>query len=442
MFQESFEETNFGSFLHDFNRHIGGSKAQLSIIDKQLTVKIKSVLSFDTTIADELKKIDDMHKALSRERKSYDIFFWAAYREGSRRCIEDYKSDMDHSRLQAAMSQLIQYHHFVEENKDTAADRRKILEEMASIVRLQISTFLSHSKSMAEWTKVGGFLDTCFEWKDARRWRRVFCNQSCAGPSCQNASHYMLHPNTDTIDEAEWVWEGHVYNLHGQYWWRNTKTGERVAGVEHIDRKKVPRDSSQHWVYMGDDMWQNIYTNAVVAGKCNPVSGVSIWASLTPYTSFVISYSILLLSNRRFFAEYFGRDKMQLERVASDYVNIMQRLDADALLGTLNSPRLAMARELLSTNIGSSVSATKYPESGKQLPATIPLPHQLSDPKHWGHLMWQFCNFIDAKHGDSIVLRTVPPIADQIKEHGTIVFESSASMKTSTTDASPGISEP
>jgi hypothetical protein len=444
MFQESFEETNFGLFLRDFNRHIGGNNAQLCIIDKQLTVKIKSILSFDTRIADELKKIDDMHKALSRERKSYDVFFWEAYCEGSRRCKEDYQLHMDHTRLQEAMLQLIRYHHFVEDNNDTQADRPKILEEMASLVRLQISVFLQHAKSMAEWTKVGGFLDTCFEWKDACYWRRILCNERCAGPSCREECHYMLHPDVETINEAEWVWGCHNtgYNHNGRTCWKNTSTGNMVNGIKHSDGKKVPRNYSQHWVRNGPNQWQNVYTNAIANGKCNPVSGESIWASLTPHDSFMISYSILLLSNRKSFAEYFGRDKMQLERAASDYVSVMQRLDADALLGTLNSPRLAMARELLSTNIGSGVSAATYPENSKQLPATIPLPQQLSDPEHWGHLMWQFCNFMDAKHGDSIVLRTVTPVAEQVQEHQTIVLESDSLASRTTSAKEPASTKP
>jgi hypothetical protein len=138
----------------------------------------------------------------------------------------------------------------------------------------------------------------------------------------------------------------------------------------------------------------------------------AVWTSLTPKDFCAISESILLLSYSRMFCSYFGREKVLLERIVSQYNDLVHYLDntyahlgkgckanlkgksrQDTLL--MRRAHTLLVKALQGSHNDKGEFVPKYPHQYKMV-VHVEMPRRLSDPSHWGHLAWQFCEFMDA----------------------------------------------
>jgi hypothetical protein len=412
-YEESLKATNFHAFLQALNDAVGGPAVQLALINQQLRVSLKS-LSSAASIAQELQKVHDIDQALGQPSKPYSQYFWTAYAQCRIAHVAAYKTEFDPKRLHAAMSQLLEYAAFVKAIGGSPTEQAKIVDSMATLVRSQISIVLQNSKRMDDWVEGGCKL--LYDWDEvAKCWRLDVpkCLECKEDTMCRKECHVMLHPNADTIVEADWsksvqkqAQQTYPYGCVPLYVWQNKKTGESVHGIKYDDATKPPCDNPHHWVRNAENEWYNRFTKETVGGEHNPSSGKVTWNNLTPRDMYTISQSILLLSYSKSFCEFFGAEKALLDQVVHGYNDLIQRLNAkrSAFFGqdTLTA-RLTTARAMLCTHLEEVVCddgtiVPKYPDK-YDLIAQVKMPRRLSDPNHWGYLAWQFCHFVDDKQG-------------------------------------------
>jgi hypothetical protein len=179
-----------------------------------------------------------------------------------------------------------------------------------------------------------------------------------------------------------------------QRWVVSTSGGVHSGGPQNL-----PADNPHHWERHGNG-WKNKYTDKVVAGEHNPVTGKVTWSKLTPYDWRTMLNSILLLSYSKHFCEYFGREKVWIERYVHEHVLFIGRLQKEHKSScpwrVAHFRAIAVHRFLQGSHNENGVFVPKYPDKYK-LVVQIELPERLSDPDHWGHLAWRFCQFMEAR---------------------------------------------
>jgi hypothetical protein len=397
--EENLKATNFHVFLDAFHRIAGGDAAQLALIEHQIVVALNKI-SFEQSIAHELKKVYDLHQALDKGDRpttvfEYPQYFWKAYSVGSQKQVEFYQTMMDYNSLQMAMSQLVEYNAFLHGiGQDNEDERRNIADAMIYLVRTQIGTFVKHGMKFENWTKKGSIIDQLFyDWnEEASCWQLDYpqCPQCTLDSVCQQKYHYLLHPDAKALVESDWAiyGEGTRESSDGEY---------SDRGVRFEDKTKPPKDCPQHWVRCSPNQWFNVFTKALQKSEHNPASGRTTWDTLTPHDLCTISESILLLSYSKTFCVHFGREKAWLEKIIQEYlalVSVFGKTTED------KSGRITALRKVLEKCLQGSVNrnGTFVPKCPRKYSfiAQIQKPACLSDPDHWGNLAWQMCEVIDA----------------------------------------------
>jgi hypothetical protein len=305
-------------------------------------------LNFDRIVAHDLRKAYDMGKRLDMPPLSYAEHFWGTYDTCSKVRLKSFVSDMDFCGLHEAMSQLIEYATFLEYVEDSGSELEKSMEAMTLLISKQVRMIVEHSDWQDWMNRVAG--EALYDWNG-----------------------------------AQWLLMGGHY--YGGY--------HRSA-----NKSQPPGDNEHHWKRRRtDDGWENMYTGAIVKGD-KPVRGKLTWKSLSPLDLCTMSQSILLNLHSASFCLYLGHEKHLLEKIVTDVGALRQRLDAkyDAYFGTFNRPpnAAAMLCEWTKGKLNDEAEFEPLCPAKYECVAQIPMPKRLSDPKHWGHLAWMFCSFMDA----------------------------------------------
>jgi hypothetical protein len=400
---------------------VGGNDAQLSLIENQLKLTLDS-LSFDKVLAQELRRLSDIYKALSRKAMPYEVQFWDVYSKNTTQCIASFKSEANTRGIQLAMSQLIAYAQFVEENnKNSNTERKKIVDEMLSLVGLQLQVMLAHAKEPNGWSnECSSLYRELYEWDVTHKcWVDLTtCGLGCTeGFECRSSDHLVWSNHKG----APGLW-GQRQSSGGGCEWYNTKTGQTFPIGKFHDIFKPPP------TVLGTPAPPSAPAPAPFrfgTGYAVPDAKIKFgstltWAKLTPKDFCAISESILLLSYSRMFCTYFGREKVLLERIVSKYNDLVNYLDdtykhlgkgcqanlkgessQDTLL--LRRAHTLLVKALQGSHNDKGEFVPKYPDQYKVV-VHVEMPRRLSDPTHWGHLAWQFCEFMDAhpSYGDLV----------------------------------------
>jgi GTPase SAR1 family protein len=350
-YEGNLKATNFHSFLEAMDHYLG-EPVQLAIIHKQLDVCMKSH-DFDRIIAHELGKAHDMCKRLDMPPLKYAQHFWGIYDNCSAVRFQAYSSDMDLNGLHEAMLQLIEYAKFLESAADRGSELEKALDAMTSLISKQVRWIVQHSDCQVWLNRVRNLL--LYDWN--------------------GASWYIIDPSNQ-------------YQYHHQHQFKNGKS-------------YPPGDNEHHWKRKStDDGWENVYTGAVIDGENKPHRGKLTWASLSPLDFCTMSQSILLNSCSASFCFYVGPEKRLLEKIVSDFGSLLHRLESkyDTHFGACTRPANAKAI-LCEWTEGKFNDQDEFePEcpAKYECVAQIAMPKRLSDLKHWGHLAWMFCTFMDS----------------------------------------------
>jgi hypothetical protein len=359
---ESIEAANFHTFLQALNDCIGGSDKQFKLIEQQLAVARKN-LSFEKVIANELPMIANINRLLDKA-PLYSTYFWDTYQKCSPRQIQRFLTHMDHRSLHNNMSQLSAYGRFVASTDNDQQELGKVLEKMIALVRVYLRKIV-HSIETAREADWSGPLtrQPLYDWG---------------------------------ADERGWV---------------DSISGLPVKGQRR--KKEPPSNNPHHWERTSPGEWKNKYTDKVVTGSANnPAFGKLSWATLSRRDFCTMSQSILLLAYSKSFCEYFGSEKVMLEEYIHEYNRMINRVlqeyhqlnanddDDDEVACAIPSPRIDREYAVLYTFLQGAHDETTgefvplYPDK-YALVARVSMPNRLSDPNHWGHLVWQFSEYAD-----------------------------------------------
>jgi small GTP-binding protein len=364
--EASIEATNFGVFIETLNRCIG-EQAQASLIRKQLEVCVKG-LNFEKVVAEELKKVYNIHKVLGLPVEDCKCYFWNVYTVCSTKCMDDFKVHMDLQSLHGAMLQLVAYAGFLQGVyllDAEVGEHSKIALAMWKLVSHQISCVVNFAES-SEWSKKQGSAgEPIYDWNvSQQRWEEVFF-------SSRHYSHYSHFESNSAY---------------------GPKKGQAT---------KMPlKDSPHHWMRT-EKGWKHVSTGRTTTGEYNPVSGKPVWDTLSPFDFCTMCESILVLSSSKLFCTVFGRQKVSLERVVTTYhctTNYLDKRRNEHGYETSdddNRLRMMLCEWTKGTYTGDYKFEPKYPDK-YQIVAHVEMPEMLSDPNHWGHLAWQLCEFIDS----------------------------------------------
>jgi hypothetical protein len=170
--------------------------------------------------------------------------------------------------------------------------------------------------------------------------------------------------------------------------------------MNHGLRDDHPRlHVSFNWEKVGE-VWENSITKEISHAYRNPGFKDLTWELLSPHDWNAMIGSILLLAHDKYFVENFGREKITLDRLQADlnpwFPGPSDRWEACCdCEHTRNSPR----DHLRSALSGKFTSGAFEPTNPVQynLVVQIDVPKRLSDPTHWGHLSWKFCEFMSRR---------------------------------------------
>jgi hypothetical protein len=347
--KKNLDATSFPDFLLALYQCVGSSKVQLDIIQKQLSVALKHVKVLDSATVDELCKIIRISEHLGLTNTQFHKHFWDAYKSFMKKSIEIYKSEMDHQVFIMAMTQLAQYDSLLRQVGADESERRKVVDEMVYLVRVQIKELL----------------------KFASLW-------PTGSPDSNKASKLCYY---DTKNKK---WEGQGQRTHNNY---DDDDFDGYQATSGKTRNKPPYDNAHHWEHIGTGKWRNKYTMKTSNTTNNPVSQKSIWYDQSLFDFKVAFESILLLSYHKSFCLNFGQEKIRMEEIVNKF-NVLKEYKQ---------------RDICYRTMFDYIAGT-YNDDGEFVPDIVDkynifvhfkMPEHLSDPSHWGHLTWMFCEFME-----------------------------------------------
>jgi hypothetical protein len=311
-----------------------------------LEVALKAVQTFDETTVNKIFKVKCISERLNIATEwTFKDQFWATYKSYLTGATETYKLTTDQKVFHVAMSQLIAYHDELGKLVSDEPERVKVLDEMISLVRLQLNELLKYAES----------------WQE----------------------RYMA--NTRTIDSF-------VY--HNGNAWRRTINGtinDSSCSTSTGDRNQPYGSYAHYWYRVGIESWKNKYTEEVKESKYNPVTMQEDWFDLSMCDFEIAFASILLASSSKVFSVHFGREKMRMDSLMRKFAALQKMYSISC---SNASHFLCLFRSI----------AGKYNDDGEFVPnrqdiydifVHFKMPKQISDPDHWGHLVWKFCEFME-----------------------------------------------
>lgn len=132
------------------------------------------------------------------------------------------------------------------------------------------------------------------------------------------------------------------------------------------------------------------------------------WEDLSPFDWKSLCNSFLLLSYSRTFCQTFGREKILLETFASTLdvssSNCGLNLDAYHRAHRSSGRRKSHQNQRGEVEIdkvfpfNANQNSELWPVNNHLLPVfRLPIPATLSDPMHWGHLAWLYCELVESQ---------------------------------------------
>ncbi len=359
-YQERLETTNFDKFLLALSYSIGGDDVQRRLLDLQVQVSLRK-LSGGSPVIEYLRAIYGKCVAIDSDPRRLKDAFWKSFGNSGVKAFTRVASDVDSTALAATFDELIAYREFVHE-VGWDEEEGNIVNQMVALVGEQVRFVLQKE---GEWQIDGAALS-----RQGPRSRMNHTTQGCTKLELRSGkklrskrnssgSYRDYKPTTCYDYEEQWPWT----------WKRN------ING------------------------WQNIYTHEQRASTENPGAVVVTWASLTYHDWATIIGSLLLMTCNRHFCERFGREKMLLEGLLQRHTFYLNCLTTGKTAAETN----ALANISVFSE-GTYVNGKFVPSDPAKynVVAQVAAPELISDPSHWGHVIWKFCSFMGDRQGSHV----------------------------------------
>lgn len=355
-YEERLEATNFNKFLDVLVHCIGGEAAQAQMIEKQLEVAVKN-LSYKDCLAKQLLGICERSKVVGQKTVHLKDRFWTLYIKQEDDARSSFSVDMELTRLHDCMEQLIRY--AVDLNKtihDDGKDQGWKQEEMRATKAMETLVHYQYGmlqKKYSTWNVSNSsmMLRGVLSWDEDREY---FYHHGRA------YSPRNIHQDVPSV----------LTMKHPSLWKQLPSTKPKT---KKLIKKRGNRTTNR---------WENRVTNEIVVADANPglVREKATWTNLSPCDWIAMVDSISILAYDKHFCEYFGRKKHQLEMLK---LSVFSKHMQD---GSTTNNYLAGTHD--DNGVFTPNDPFKY-----ALVKQIDIRESPSDPLHWGHLTWKFCQF-------------------------------------------------
>mmetsp|Transcript_15008 Transcript_15008/g.32341 ORF Transcript_15008/g.32341 Transcript_15008/m.32341 type:complete len:703 (-) Transcript_15008:352-2460(-) len=372
-YNERLEASNFDTLLDILQFFLGGKKTQEGIIEKQLEVALTK-LTVSDGITEQLTAVFDRSAALGKDTSHLEAKFWSLYRPFHQSSFQRFYNDPSRvTDMHAPMKELIAFAQGLQKklSRDSSGvaegiGKKKIIDAMKDLIRQQINVILE---------KEAGWVPT-----------ELPNNNGASPPS------YRAH----------WTW-------NGSYWY-NSASGRS----DYTSKDYHPEDTfPDSWVWHDETCkWKSQYSGKEIEGTHDknpankPFPPLSSWEDMSPRDWSTVASSILILSGRKAFYENFGQEIADLEWMARTG-NVNQCFNkpegycftckTTCGYGPQDGGHIIM-QPYASWMKGTYVNGVFTPDDKRKYDRVVQIkvPDNISDPSHWGHLSWLFCEFIDS----------------------------------------------
>jgi hypothetical protein len=337
VYDEVLAGTNFPRFLNALKEAVGGPTVQLKLIKKQLSIALKAVQTFDATTVSTISKIKCISERLGiATDMTFNDHFWTTYKNYIADATEVYKTNTDHKVFRVAMSQLIAYDAELSQTDSHETEHQKVVDAIISLLRLQLRELLKYAES----------------------WQQRYLEQT-------HVTECLVY-----FDEQ----------------WKYAYDGSTLSARTN----QPPQNDAHHWNRIGMESWKNKFTGEQINTKYNPVTKQVDWFELSMRDFEIAFASILLASSCKPFWLHFGREKIRMESLLRQF---------DGLRTLFIDPNSESEFFIMFSSI-----AGTYNDDGNFVPTEFErykvfvhfdMPDEISDPEHWGHLAWMFCEFME-----------------------------------------------
>jgi GTPase SAR1 family protein len=349
--QKNMDATNFQTFFLALNQCVGGNEAQLKVIQKQLSVSLKRLQTFGETTVDEIRNVISIRDRLGIEGDiHFSTHFWDAYKLHIVKATELYKADMDLQNFYLAMSQLIEYHAVLMQVGPNASECGKVVNEMISLIRIQVNGLLKYAES---WPKD--------------------CSIFSEKPKEKDCIYY-----DSQADQWDLVT-------------RHITVTDKYRGVA---KDKPLYDNAHHWEHIRVGVWKNKYTMEEIISKHNPVSEKEIWYDLSLLDFKVALESILLLSYNKTFCLKLGPEKLRMDSFIRKFDILKERYLTGEDFAHFHHEFYTLF-DCISGECNDDGEFVPKNVDRHDVFVHVKMSDEISNPEHWGHLTWKFCEFMD-----------------------------------------------
>ena len=356
-YKERLEASNFHKLLAVLQYFLGGKETQEKLIEKQLDVALSkmSIKSDEGHLfTDQLIAVFDRSKALGKDTSSLVPKFWALYEDLKAEAFAKLASNpLSVTALDEPMKELIKYaqnlqNKLIQCHPSIAEEEneQKIIASMKDLIKHQVALIIEKA---GEWT-----------------------------PQILTLAPPNRYPEY-------WAWKEH----EGR--WYNSKINSSYSNQCFSGPQDTyPADLLESsWAYdRASQKWKSKYSNKEVEGAENenpatgPFPGLSNWTGMSPKDWSTVVGSILLLSSRKVFCDTFGQEIIDLDWMTQH-----------ANFSSNNS-----LEEYRDYEAGTYIDGVFSPNNKVRYDRVVQIkvPESHSDPSHWGHLAWLFCEYMES----------------------------------------------
>ena len=374
-YKERLEASNFHKLLAVLQYFLGGKETQEKLIEKQLDVALSkmSIGNNDGQLfTDKLIAVFDRSKALGKDTSSLVPKFWALYEDLKAEAFAKLECNpLNVTALDEPMKELIKYaqnlqNKLIQCHPEIAQDEseQKVIASMKDLIKHQMALII----------------------ENAGKWTPQI-------PTLWGALPNHIYPEN-------WVWNESA----GQ--WHNSKYSSSYSNQYFCGPQDTyPADLLESsWAYdIASQKWKSKYSNKEVEGAGNenpatgPFPGLSNWPGMSPKDWSTVVGSIMLLSSRKVFCDTFGQEIIDLEWMAR-HSNFSKPTTYCFKCNGTSCGCNKLLQTYRDYAAGTYINGVFTPNVKFRYDRAVQIkvPDSPSDPSHWGHLAWLFCEYMES----------------------------------------------
>ena len=368
-YKERLEASNFHKLLGVLQYFLGGKETQEKLIEKQLDVALsKMSIEHDEgcLFTDQLIAVFDRSKALGKDTSSLVPKFWALYEDLKAEALAKLEfNPLSVAALDEPMKELIKYaqnlqNKLIQCHPSVAVDEneQKIIEAMKDLIKHQVALIIG---------KAG-------EWK----------------PQSLDRAPPDRHPN-------QWTWNKKMRQWHNDYCGTYYSCPKNTHPADLLESSWAYDRASQKWKSKYSNKKMEGAANENPATKCRPFPGLSDWDGMSPKDWSTIVSSIMMFSHHKAFCEAFGQEIVDLEwnKTHGNFLKppnyCFNCKGTSCCCNKLLQAYHDYAEGTYINGVFTPNNKAKYDRA-----VQIKVPDSPSDPSHWGHLAWLFCEYMQS----------------------------------------------